>query len=96
MKNRSTEQNISNANDIAVSALSFLAEDAERFGRFLALSGLDPASIRQAATSPGFLAGILDHVAGDESLLLAFAAESGISPANIAAAHALLTSDRTP
>ena len=66
------------ASALAVAALSFLAGDQERLERFLALTGLGPQSLRAAAREPSFLLGVLDHVAGDESLLLAFAARSGI------------------
>lgn len=65
---------------IAISALAFLASDPERLGRFLALTGLGPAEIRAAAQSPGFLAGVLDHLMEDESLLLTFTAHDGLPP----------------
>jgi hypothetical protein len=68
---------------LAVQALAFLGEDPERLGRFLALSGIGPSDIRNAAQEPGFLAGILEHIAGDQALLAAFAAHAGISPAEV-------------
>ncbi|GGE47269.1 hypothetical protein GCM10007276_25520 [Agaricicola taiwanensis] len=75
---------------IAISALSFIASDAERLRIFLDLTGLQPAEIRSAATSPGFLAAILDHIMSDEALLTAFASDSNVSPEIIPAArHAL-------
>ena len=79
------------AEAIAIQALGYLAGDPERLGRFLALSGLEGTDIRAAAAQPGFLAGVLDHVAGDEALLTAFAGEAGIGPAEVARAHAELT-----
>jgi hypothetical protein len=36
--------------------------------------------LRAAAAEPGFLAAILDHLASDEKLLLAFAAEARQEP----------------
>jgi hypothetical protein len=78
------------AEALALSALEFLASDGERIGRFLALSGLDPGSLRKAAAEPGFLPGVLDHLAGDEALLLAFAEEAGIAPERIQEARHLL------
>ncbi len=78
------------AESLAVQALGFLAEDPERLGRFLALSGIGPERIRVAAAEPGFLAGVLDHVAADESLLLAFAAHAGIDPADMEGARGAL------
>ena len=68
------------AAELAIAALTFLAEDGERLGRFLALTGIAPASLRAAAREPGFLLGVLDHVAADEDLLLAFANENEIDP----------------
>jgi hypothetical protein len=78
------------AETLAIAALSFLAGDPERLGAFLALSGIGPESIRAAATEPRFLAGILDHVVADERLLLAFAAEAGIDPADLGRAQMAL------
>src|ERR1700730_16499811 len=68
---------------LAVQALTFLAEQPERLDRFLALAGIDPAIIRVAAGEPGFLAGVLDHIASDEALLLEFATHAGIDPGAI-------------
>jgi uncharacterized protein DUF3572 len=75
------------ATELAIAALSFLAGEQERLERFLALSGLGPQSLRAAAREPSFLLGVLDHVASDESLLLAFANESGIDPQDVARAR---------
>jgi Protein of unknown function (DUF3572) len=66
------------AEQLAVAALGFIAGEPERLGRFLAMTGLGPASIRDAASEPQFLAGVLDHVAADEPLLLAFAGTTSI------------------
>jgi hypothetical protein len=79
-----------NAEDMAVAALGFLAADDERLSRFLALSGLDPARLRETAAEPGFLPGVMAHLASDEALLLQFSAESGRRPEEIAAACAML------
>jgi len=68
---------------LAIQALAFLGEEPERLGRFLALTGIGPEDIRSAAQEPGFLAGVLDHIAGDQALLAAFAAHAGIAPGEI-------------
>ncbi|PZQ11637.1 MAG: DUF3572 domain-containing protein [Ancylobacter novellus] len=68
------------ADEIAARALAFLAGDPERLGRFLALSGLDPSTIRSAAQDPGFLPAVLDHILSDERLLLDFADAEGLPP----------------
>ncbi len=78
------------AEALAIQALNFLATEPERLGRFLALSGLGPESIRTAAREPGFLAGVLAHLGEDESLLVAFAAEAGVKPAAVDRARRLL------
>jgi hypothetical protein len=57
---------------LAIAALTWLAEDGERLQRFLALSGLGPQNLRRAAEEPGFLVAILDYLAGNEPLLIAF------------------------
>jgi hypothetical protein len=74
------------AESIAIEVLTFLAGNPARLDRFLALSGLGRDNLRAAAREPGFLAAILDHLASDESLLLAFAANAGHAPATIAKA----------
>jgi uncharacterized protein DUF3572 len=71
------------AESLAIQALNFLAEDPARLSRFLALSGLDPGSIRAAAAESGFLAGVLAHLGEDEALLLAFASQAGIRPSEV-------------
>jgi hypothetical protein len=54
------------------------------------LTGLGPETIRQAAASPGFLAAVLEHIASDETLLMTFAANAGLDPAQVGAAAARL------
>jgi hypothetical protein len=79
-----------NAEMLAVQALAFLAEDHERLGRFLALTGLDPTRIRDQARQPQFLAGVLDYLAGDQRLTLEFARHTGIDPRDLVGACAAL------
>ena len=74
------------AEAVAIEALSFIAAEPERLSRFLALSGLDAVNLRQIAAQEGFLAGVMEHIASDEALLLEFAAASGRAPEEIAAA----------
>ena len=78
------------AEALAVQALSFIATDPERLGHFLAATGIGPGEIRAAAREPHFLAGVLDHIAGDEKLLLAFAADANAAPGDIPRARAAL------
>jgi hypothetical protein len=78
------------AASLAVTALSFIAAEPERLGRFLALSGIGPDSIRSAAGDPGFLVGVLDHLVSDESLLVAFAEQHEIDPEEVMRARETL------
>jgi Protein of unknown function (DUF3572) len=78
------------AESLAIQALTFIAAEPERLGRFLALTGIGPADIRTAARESQFLAGVLEHVTGDEALLVAFAGETGIDPAVVVHARAVL------
>jgi Protein of unknown function (DUF3572) len=75
---------------LAIQALGFIAEEPERLGRFLNMTGIPVEQIRAAARERGFLAGVLEHMLGDESLLIAFAASVGIDPAEIARARGAL------
>ena len=79
------------AQDMAVAAFTFITQDTDRLGRFLALSGIDPGNARFAAAEPGFLAGVLDYLSGDEALLVAFASDLGVEPAAVEAARRLLS-----
>jgi hypothetical protein len=78
------------AETLAIAALSFLAEDPDRLGTFLALSGIGPESLREAAGEPHFLAGVLEHVVSSEKLLLDFAAHQGIDPFDVTRARQAL------
>jgi Protein of unknown function (DUF3572) len=75
---------------LAIQALAFLAEQPEQLARFLDMAGIAPAEIRTAARESGFLAGVLEHMLGDESLLVAFADSAGIDPADIGRARSAL------
>ena len=88
------EQRQAAAEELAIAALGFIAAEPERLGRFLAVTGIGPEAIRQAARQPHFLVGVLDHVAGDERLLMAFAAESAIDPNDVIPARDTLAGHR--
>jgi hypothetical protein len=78
------------AEALAVQALTFIAGDGERLGRFLATTGIGPAEIRRAAGEPGFLAGVLDYLVTDEKLLTGFASATDIDPAAVEQARTVL------
>jgi hypothetical protein len=72
---------------LAIQALAFIAEEPERLAGFLAVTGLTAERIRESASEPDFLAGVLEHMLADESLLIAFAEHAGIDPADVARAR---------
>lgn len=76
--------------DLAIRAFTFLAEDPTRMERFLALTGLAPAKLRDHAGSPAFLGGVLEYLLQDETLLLTFSAEAHIDPSMVAAARSII------
>lgn len=78
------------AQTLGLQALAFLAEDGPRLGRFLALTGIGPDQLRSAADAPDTLLAVLDHLLGDESLLLVFTSARGITPETLAPAREAL------
>ncbi len=81
------------AEQIAIEGLQFVASDMELLGRFLAATGLGPETLRDAAADPTFLAGILEFLMSDESVLLSFLETRRIRPTMIAAARYRLSGD---
>lgn len=79
---------------IALKALAFLASDEARLAGFLAATGLAPDELKARAAAASTLRAVLEHLAGDESLLLVFAADHGIPPQDIAPALRLLAGRR--
>jgi hypothetical protein len=82
------------AEALAIQALTFIADDGERLGRFLAVTGIGPSEIRAAAHEPGFLGGVLDYIASDERLIANFASEAGLDPADVERSRAMLAGNR--
>jgi uncharacterized membrane protein YhhN len=76
--------------EVAIAALAHVAGDAVLLPRFLALTGIDAASIREAAREEAFLVGVLDFLLAHVPSLMEFADASGLSPEAIAAARASL------
>lgn len=74
--------------ETAIAVLGWLANEPDMFGRFLALTGVEPAQVRNAINEPAFLAGMLDFLMNHEPTLLAFCETSGIAPEAVAAASA--------
>jgi hypothetical protein len=74
------------AERLALDVLLWITAEDDRLLPFLAASGLGPETLRESAREPAFLVGVLDHVMGDENVLLACASALGVKPERIAAA----------
>lgn len=75
------------ASAVAVQALTWLAQDMERIGGFLAQSGLGPGDLRSRAREPAFGAAILTYILSDDAQLLDFVAAAKLRPQDVL--HAL-------
>lgn len=79
---------------IGLMALAHVAGDADLGPRFLALSGLDVATLRTRAGDPVVLAAVVDFLTGREADLVACAEAIGVKPAALVAAGAALAEGR--
>ena len=85
---KNPKKSAANPQETAIAVLGWLANEPDMFGRFLALTGVEPAQVRNAINEPAFLAGMLDFLMNHEPTLLAFCETSGIPPEAVAAASA--------
>jgi hypothetical protein len=89
-RNRELPLSKEEAEGLAIRALGFLGGEPEELGRFLALAGLGPETIRSAASDPSFLIAVLEYFMQSEPLLLVFCARENVRPTLFAAARYLL------
>lgn len=68
------------AETVALQAMRFIADDEDRMGRFLALTGVGPGELRERLSDPAFQMGILDFLLNYEPDLLAFAEAAEVDP----------------
>ena len=78
------------AQEFAVAALEFIASEPRRLARFLDMTGIALESVGAASEEANFLAGVLDHLSDDESLLLTFCKQAGVAPQEIVRARVVL------
>ena len=69
-----------NAEILALEALGWLAGQDQALDRFLAVSGLEPADLRQSAGRPDLGLAVLEFLLADEQLLLAFCETTATVP----------------
>ena len=82
-----------NAEILAIEALGWLAGEPDQLQRFLNLSGLDAATLRDAAGTLALNLAVLDFFLGHEPDLLRFCESLGIDPADPARARHALAPD---
>ncbi|MEO3385763.1 DUF3572 domain-containing protein [Mesorhizobium sp. CAU 1741] len=74
------------AEDLGITGLTYVASDPVLMPRFLAMSGIEASRIREAAGEPGFLAGVLQFILAHEPTLTAFCEATDTRPAHVSAA----------
>lgn len=75
------------ASTLALAALGWLLQDGERAERYLALTGLDPDTLRAGLDNPHVLASALDFLANHEPDLLRAAEALAATPEELVAAR---------
>jgi hypothetical protein len=78
------------AEGIAATAFVALTSDPARLQRFMRDTGAGPDELKAAAGERDMLCAVLEHVLGDESLLLVVSTEANAKPEVIAAALQVL------
>lgn len=84
------------AEAMALQTLTWLVQDEELSGRFLAATGLAPAELGGLARDPLFLGAVLDFVLTEDALVLACAEALGTRPKSLPAARAALPGGMDP
>jgi hypothetical protein len=89
-------QTLENAEILALEGLEWLAGDEEAITRFMVQSGIDSATLRDAAGSAGMGVAVLDFLLGNEDLLLRFCVHAEISPKALHLARHRLSENDMP
>ncbi len=75
---------------LAIQVLGYIAGTEEELQRLMVATGMDSEALKQSAHSRAGLAGILDYICQDESILLGFCEAAKIEPDEpMRALHAL-------
>ncbi|MDF1777458.1 MAG: DUF3572 domain-containing protein [Rhizobiaceae bacterium] len=67
----------------SVDILTWITENDDLMSRFLALSGIDPQYMREAAGEPGFLAAVVGFLMEHEPTLLAYCEARNVAPEQV-------------
>ncbi len=65
---------------LAIQVLGYIAGAEEELQRLMVATGMDSQALRQSAHTRAGLAGILDYICHDESVLLGFCETAKIQP----------------
>ena len=74
------------AANLALAALGWVLQEEDRAARFLALTGLDPDTLRAGLGQPQVQASVLDFLANHEPDMLRCAEALAVTPEELAAA----------
>ena len=75
------------AEQVAIRGFLRLASDDDLLMRFSAITGILPNDMRQVASEPHFMVGVLDFYLAHEPDLLAWADADNMAPENVMAAR---------
>lgn len=67
------------ASEVAIAAIAHIASEEQMILGFLQYAGLSPDSLREQASDPAFLGGVLDFVMGDEAIAASFCTAQGMT-----------------
>lgn len=87
---RRDDTNKTDPETLALAALGWTLSDEARAQRLLALTGLDPAALRERIGEPGLLSSVLAFLEAHEPDLLAAAEALNVAPADLVAARTRL------
>jgi hypothetical protein len=65
---------------LAIQALGYIAGSHEELEKLMVTTGMDKAALMESAQLRDGLAGILDYVCQDDSILLGFCESAGVLP----------------
>ncbi len=71
--------------------LTWLADEPDMMGRFLALTGMTADTLRRSAREPGFHLALLDFLMDHEPTLIAYCEATHTAPEDIVRAHRALS-----
>ncbi|MEK1892033.1 MAG: DUF3572 domain-containing protein [Rhizobium sp.] len=77
---KTSKQLAADPQQTAIAVLAWLANEPDLFGRFLALTGVEPAQVRGALDEPGFLSGMMDFIMQHEPTAMAFCQATNTAP----------------